>query len=212
MNEQERALALKVQDIINIIIDNQYEYAIDRDRMNKLNEYFGENKDTFSDSFIMGYINFIDNLNSFFDFLLLKLEECEKESLEIDDITSDVMFTFTLNEFKDKEVLLPYEDLIDELNNMLPGNRLLQGIVLYMHLNSLLNKYNFTNNKIKINSNVPIIEIDFNSRIVNYKEDYITVFRHELEEGIRNSVFVDDEEIKRYIISEIKELKNEIQY
>ena len=57
----------------------------------------------------------------------------------------------------------------------------------------------FTKNSIKIVDKVPTIEIDYSSRLHHYKEQYITIFRHELEEGIRNGVFIEDEEIISYI-------------
>ena len=68
----------------------------------------------------------------------------------------------------------------------------------------------FANNKIKFSNNQPIIEIDYGSRLSYFKEEYVTIFRHELEEGMRDSVFLENEEVFDYILEEIKELKNEI--
>ena len=45
-----------------------------------------------------------------------------------------------------------------------------------------------------------------------YKEEYITDFRHELEDGTRVGVFLDDDEIVEYIRNKINKLENEIDY
>lgn len=210
MTKEDESIVLKIEDIIDIILDNQNNYSVTIDKMIILNDYFKNNHDLFNEEFIRSYINFLEIFNTFFEFLFSKIEECEQDLLNKNEIESDYYFSFSLTDFKNKKVLKDYLEMIDELDNMFKDNDVLKGIVLFMHLNRLLNRYNFTNNKIKVCNNNPCIDIDYASRLVNFKEEYITIFRTELEEGIRNSVFVDDEEIKNYIIDAIKELKNEL--
>lgn len=210
MTKEDEKIILKIEEIIDIILTNQNNYSVTIDKMRLLNEYFKDNSDLFSEEFIRSYINFLEIFNPFFEFLLSKLEECERDLLNSNEIDSDYFFSFSFHDFKTKNILKDYRDMIEELDNMFGNNNILKGIVLFMHLKILLNRYNFTNNKIKISNNNPCIDIDYASRLVNLKEEYITIFREELEEGIRNSVFVDDEEIKNYIISAIKELNNEL--
>lgn len=210
MIDEGKELILKVQDIIDIILENQNNYAIDRDVMVKLNEYFKSNSDLFDNAFIAHYLNFIGLFNPFFDFLLDKLVSYENSLLKRKEIIDDCFFVFNFNEFEEKDILKPYSEIIDYLEEMFPKNNLMQGIVFYLHINTLLKRYNFNNNKIRIVNQIPVIDIDYGNRLSFYKEKYVTIFRQELEEGIRSSVFLDDDEIINYIKNEIEELIDEL--
>lgn len=210
MTKDDEIIVLKIEEIIDIILDNQNNFSVPIDKMILLNDYFKDNGSLFSEEFIRAYINFLEVFNSFFDFLLIRLEECEQNLFDNNEIESDYYFSFSFDDFKKKDILKEYTKMIIELDNMFKENNILKGVILFMHLNRLLNIHNFTNNKIKVSYNNPCIDIDYASRLVNFKEEYITAFRAELEEGIRNSVFVDDDEIKSYIKSAIKELKNDL--
>ncbi len=208
MIDEGKELILKVQDIIDIILENQNNYAIDRDIMVKLNEYFESNSEIFDNDFIAHYLNFIGLFNPFFDFLLDKLVSYENSLLKRKEIIDDCFFAFNFNEFDEKDILKPYNEIPNCLEAMFPKNVVMQGVVFYLHLNILLKKHMFNNNRIRIVNQIPVVDIDYGNRISFYKEEYITIFRHELEEGIRNSVFLDDDEIIEYIRQEIKTLEN----
>ena len=210
MNEQEKTITLKVEELIDIILDNQDSYAISREILVKLEDYFQDNTKYFGEKFIRDYIDFIEVFNKFFGYLMDNLEKYEQSLIDEKEVIDKSYFVFDFNEFKNNKKLKPYNDMIKYLESMFPSNPLLQGVVLYIHLNKLLNRYMFINNKIKISSNMPVIEIDYSSRLSFYKEEYVTIFRHELEEGIRNSVFLDDDEVFKYITSEINSLKYEL--
>lgn len=209
MNNQEKEIILKIQTIIDIILEGNNAFAIDSSTMIKLNEYLSNYSETFNEEFIWNYVSFIEMFNEFVEFLLKRLEVYEHEMIISKEILSDCFFTFNIQEFYEKEALKPFSEMIDILENIFCDNPVLQGLVLYIHLNSLLSKHKFVNNKIKLAGNLPIIEIDYTARINYYKEEYITIFRQELEEGIRNSVFVDEKEAFNYAVEEIRELKNE---
>lgn len=210
MNNNEKQIVVKIEEIIEIILDNQDYLVIDSKIMNKLSSYFNKYEDIFDEMFIRNYISFIEIFNLFFDFLMNKLVMYENSLMDEEDLQNNYFFTFSFNEFEEKEVLLPFKEMLFMLEEMFPGNRLLQGIVLFIHLNNLLKRRMFCNNKIKFVSNNLIIEIDYGYRVDYYKEEYITIFRHELEEGIRNSVFIDNSEIVSYIKGEIKELNSRL--
>ncbi len=210
MIESGKNLILKIQDIIDIILANQNNYAIDRDMMFKLNEYVEVNKDLFDNQFIASYLNFIGIFNPFFEFLLDKLINYENSLLESKELIDDCYFIFNFNEFSEKDILKPYSEIINCLEEMFPENTFMQGIVFYLHVNTLLKRHKFNNNRIRVVNKIPVVDIDYGSRLSFYKEKYITIFRQELEEGIRNSVFLDDDEIINYIKQEIEELENEL--
>lgn len=209
MISDDKKYILKVQRIIDIILKKQNDYAIDREVMLELNEFFTENEDLFDNEFIVHYLDFIEIFGPFFDMLLKRLKLCEDNLLIEKNLIDECYFTFNFNEFKDKESLIPYSEMLDSLDKMFPKNILLQGVVFYTHLNTLLKRYKFSNNKIRLVNKVPVIDIDYGSRVSYYKEEYITEFRHELEEGIRVGVFLDDEEIIKYVKEEIINLENE---
>lgn len=207
MIEEGKELILKLQDIIDIILENQNNYAIDRDIMLKLDEYFKVNSELFDNKFIVNYLNFIGLFNPFFDFLLDKLVSYENILLGRKEIIDDCFFVFNFNEFSEKDILQPYSEITNCLEEMFPKNALMQGVIFYLHLNILLKKHMFNNNRIRVVNQIPVVDIDYGNRISSYKEEYITIFRHELEEGIRSSVFLDDDEIISYIRQEIKSLE-----
>ena len=196
-----------IQNAIDIMLENQNTYAIDRNLMLKLNDCFEKE---FDSSFVASYLNFISTFSNFFDMLLKKLKDCEKELLDCKELVGECYFVFNLDEFKIKSILMPYQDILDSLNGMFPENISFQGIVFYMHLNSLLKKYMFTNNKIRVVEKLPVFDIDYGVRLEYLKEKYITNFRHELEEGVRSGVFLDDDEIVSYVKEEINNLENEM--
>ena len=198
MLENNKEYILKIQNIIDIILEKQNVYAIDRDIMLKMNNYI-ETLDDFDNDFIVHYLNFIEVLNPFFEMLIDKLRKYEQELIIDKEIVSGYYFTFTFNEFYEKEVLLPFKDMINSLQCMFEDNALLQAIIFFMHINTLLKRYGFINNKVRIVNNIPVIDIDYGIRIENYKEEYITNYRHELEEGIRTGVFMDDGDILEYV-------------
>ena len=189
MENEDKKYILKMQNIIDIILENQNYYAVDRDIMFKLNDFFNNNEELFDNEFIVHYLDFIEVFNPFFDMLIKRLKLCEDTLLEEKDLINECFFSFNFSEFKDKEVLIPYYDMLVSLEKMFPKNVLLQGLVFFIHLNTLLKRYMFFNNKIRIVNKLPVIDIDYASRISYYKEEYITEFRHELEEGIRVGVF-----------------------
>ncbi len=210
MINKDKEYILKMQTIIDIILEEQNMFAVDRNLMIKLDEFFDENKELFDEEFGTNYLNFIDIFSQFFDMLLDKLKDYEDELFDLKELVNEYFFVFNFDEFKEKEILMPYLDMINYLEDMFPNNRLLQGIVFYLHLNALLKKYKFTNNKIRMVDKLPVIDIDYGSRIAFFKEEYITAFRHELEEGIRTGVFLDDDEIIEYIKCAIIDLENEL--
>lgn len=204
MNKDEKQLIIKIKEIMNIILEDHNNYVIDSLTMNKLNNYFYLNSNLFNENFIRNYISFIEIFNCFFDYLLSKILSYEDELLNNNTFISNSFFIFDFNDFKDKKGLTKYQEILYYLENMFHDDSLLQGIILYMHINELLYKLNFCHNKIKLNNNIPTIAIDYGYRLDYYKEEYITIFRHELEEGIRNSVFIENEEIVNYIKQELK--------
>ena len=199
---------LCIQNIIDIILENQNVYAIDRETMNKINDYIKDKKE-FDNNFSIYYLNFIEIFNPFFDMLMGKLNVYEKELLDNNVLSGEYNFVFNFNEFYEKNILLPYKDIINSLINLYNEDTKLQGIVFYMHLNALLKKCKFSNNKIKIVNNIPVIEIDYGARISYFKEEYITNFRNELETGKRVGVFIDDTELINYITNKINIIKDE---
>lgn len=209
MLEDSKDLILKIQLIIDLILENQNSYAIDRQLMIELNDLIGD-WDEFDNNFVVNYLDFIQIFNPFFDMLIQKLKEYENILLDEKDLVSDYFFSFNFNEFNQKDILIEYNGMIASLNNMYNGNNLLQGIVFFMHLNSLLKKYMFNNNKVRVENNVVTIDIDYSSRVMFYKEEYITNFRHELESGARVGVFVDDDEVIDYIKKNIKRKEKEL--
>lgn len=210
MIESGKDLILKIQGIIDIILEEQNNYAIDRDLMLKLNEYIEGHQDLFDNQFVMAYLNFIGVFNPFFELLLERLISYENILLDRKEIIDECFFTFNFNEFNEKDNLKPYSEIIDYLEEMFPKNNLMQGIVFYLHVNTLLKRHKFNNNRIRVVNKIPVIDIDYGNRLSLYKEKYITIFRHELEEGIRGSVFLDDEEIVNYVKKEIEELEDEL--
>lgn len=210
MIESGKDLILKIQGIIDIILANQNNYAIDRDIMFQLNEYVELHKNLFDNQFIVNYLNFIGIFNPFFEFLLDRLISYENNLLDKKEIIDDCYFIFNFSEFNEKDILKPYSEITDCLEEMFPTNNLMQGIVFYLHINALLKRYKFSNNRIRVVNKIPAIDIDYGSRLSFYKEQYITIFRQELEEGIRGSIFLDDDEIINYIKKEIEELKDEL--
>lgn len=210
MIESGKDLILKIQGIIDIILEEQNNYAIDRDLMLKLNEYIEGHQNLFDNQFVMAYLNFIGVFNPFFELLLERLISYENILLDRKEIIDECFFTFNFNEFNEKDNLKPYSEIIDYLEEMFPKNNLMQGIVFYLHVNTLLKRHKFNNNRIRVVNKIPVIDIDYGNRLSLYKEKYITIFRHELEEGIRGSVFLDDEEIVNYVKKEIEELEDEL--
>lgn len=202
---------LCMQNIIDIILKEQNSYSIDRNIMKELNDYIN-NKKEFDNNFSVHYLNFIEVFNPFFDMLITKLEEYEKELIDNKVLSGEYNFVFNFNEFYEKNILLPFKDMINSLMCLYEDDNKLQGIVFYLHLNTLLKRYKFNNNKIKIINNIPVIEIDYGARISYYKEEYITRFRHELESGKRVGVFIDDNELLNYIINSLKDLKDKYDY
>jgi hypothetical protein len=210
MNEQEKTITLKIEELIDIILEKQDSYSISRDILNKLEDYFNNNSKYFGEKFIRDYIDFLDIFNQFFTYLLENVEKYEQNLIDEKEVVDKVYFAFDFKDFNKNKKLKKYSMMIDYLESMFPNNSLLQGVILYIHLNKLLNRHMFINNKIKVSSNIPLIEIDYGSRLSYYKEEYVTIFRHELEEGIRSSVFLDNDEVFKYILDEIRNLKNEI--
>lgn len=208
MNSDEKRIVLEMQSIIDLILKEQNTYAIDRNLMFKLNELFTKYELDFDNDFIVNYLDFIETFSSFFDMLIEKLKEYEEGLLDEESSLEDCFFVFNLNEFNEKEVLIPYKGMLDSLKEMFPKNKLLQGIIFYMHLNTLLKRYKFENNKIRTIEKNIVIDIDYADRISFFREEYITNFRHELEEGIRTGVFIDDREINNYVREEIYNLEN----
>ena len=204
MLQDNKMYILKIQNIIDIILENQNVYAIDRDIMVKLNDYI-KDLDCFDNEFIVHYLNFIEVLNPFFEMLINKLREYEKELLDNNELVSEYYFVFNFNEFYEKNILLPYKDLINSLNCIYEDNVVLEATVFFMHINALLKRYGFKNNKVRITNGIPVIDIDYGIRLENYKEDYITNFRKELEDGIRTGVFMDEDEIISYVKGAIRD-------
>lgn len=208
MINEDKKYILKMQNIIDIILEKQNDYAIDRDVMFKLNDFFSDNADLFDNNFIVSYLDFIEVFNPFFDMLINRLKACENTLLEEKDLVNGCYFTFNFSEFKDKDSLIPYSDMLSSLEEMFPKNVLLQGLVFFIHLNTLLKRYKFLDNKIRLVNKLPVIDIDYGSRISYFKEEYVTEFRHELEEGIRVGVFLDEDEIIKYVMNEIDNLES----
>ena len=210
MNNDEKRIVIEMQSIIDLIIEEQNTYAIDRNLMYKLNELFIKYDNDFDNEFTVSYLNFIETFSLFFDMLIEKLKEYELDLLDEQTSLDDCFFVFNFNEFNEKDALLPYNDMLDSLKEMFPKNILLQGSIFFMHLNALLRRYKFKNNKIRILDKNVVISIDYADRISYFREEYITNFRHELEEGIRTGVFIDDREINNYVREEIYNLENEL--
>ena len=189
MIETNKKVIFCIQNAIDKMLEKQNTYAVDRELLYELNDCFD---DEFDCEFTSNYLDFISLFSNFFDTLIKKLEECEKDLLDNKELGDEYYFVFNFEEFENKSILLPYKDLLKYLDKMFGKNITLKGIVFYMHLNSLLKKYMFINNKIRIIENIPVFDIEYSSRIDYYKEKYITNFRHELEEGIRTGVFLDD--------------------
>ena len=161
MIEEGKEIILKLQDIIDIILENQNNYAIDRDIMLKLDEYFKVNSELFDNKFIVNYLNFIGLFNPFFDFLLDKLVNYENILLERKEIIDDCFFVFNFNEFSEKDILQPYSEITNCLEEMFPKNALMQGVIFYLHLNILLKKHMFNNNRIRVVNQIPVVDIDY---------------------------------------------------
>ena len=210
MNEQEKAITLKVEELIDIVLEDQDSYAISREILVKLDSYFKDNTKYFGEKFIRDYIDYLDIFNQFFGYLIECLEQYEHDLVEEKEVVDQVYFAFDFNDFKKNKKLKDYRPMIEHLESMFPSNPLLQGVILFIHLDRLLKRYMFLNNKIKFSNNTPLIEIDYGSRLSYFKEEYVTIFRHELEEGTRDSVFLENDEMFDYILEEIRELKNEI--
>lgn len=209
VNYEEKNLIIKIQNVIDTILENQNILAFDRDLMYKLNDDF-KSIDQSIDNFSVSYLNFLSEFNPFFEMLIEKLKEYESDLLEEKILSDEYIFEFNFTEFYEKENLKTYSEMIDVIKQMFGENSLLQGIFFYLHINSLLRRYMFCDNKIKLIDGIPTIEIGYSSRVSYYKEEYITNFRHELEEGVRTGVFLDDEEIISYVKEEIKELEYEL--
>ena len=210
VNNDEKRIVIEIQSIIDLILEEQNTYAIDRNLMFKLNELFNKYDKDFDNDFIVSYLNFIETFSMFFDMLIEKIKEYELDILDEQTALDDCFFVFNFNEFNEKEVLMPYKDMIESIKEMFPKNILLQGSIFFMHLNTLLRRYKFKNNKIRILDKNIVISIDYADRIIYFREEYITNFRHELEEGIRTGVFIDDREINNYVREEIYNLENEL--
>lgn len=209
MLEENKDIIIKIQSIIDLLLNNQNSYSIDRQLMLELNDLISD-WDKFDNNFVVNYLDFIQIFNPFFDMLLIKLKEYENMLLDENDLVSECFFSFNINEFSQKENLMEFESMIDSLKKIYIGNNLLQGIIFFMHLNSLLKRYMFNNNKIRKNNNDIIIDIDYSSRIMFYKEEYVTKFRHELENGIRVGVFLDEDELIDYIKVSIEKKEKEL--
>lgn len=204
MLQDNKMYILKIQNIIDIILENQNVFAIDRKIMVKLNDYV-KDLDCFDNDFIVHYLNFIEVLNPFFEMLINKLKEYEKELLDNNELLSEYYFVFNFNEFFEKDILLPYKDMINSLHYLYEDNIVLEATVFFMHINALLKRYGFKNNKVRITNGIPVIDIDYGIRLENFKEEYITKYRKELEDGIRTGVFLDEEEILSYVKNAIEE-------
>ncbi len=192
MSNEDKKIVLCIQNIIDIILEDK-DFVIDSNRMKKIYDYFNKIK-IFDDEFINRYIDFIEIFNNFFDFLIEKIEEYERDVIKYGEDLEHGYFTFNFEEFKTKESLLVYQDMIEYLNYLFNGNILLQGLIFYIHINSLLSARSFTNNKIKMSRGIPTVEIDYVARISNYKDLYMKKVRKMLQEGKRDSVFVDKSE------------------
>lgn len=203
MLEDNKELIIKIQSMIDLILKEQNSYAIDRQLMLELNDLISD-WDEFDNNFVVNYLNFIEVFNPFFEMLIHKLKEYENMLLNEKELVSDCFFSFNFDEFYEKDILIEYNSMISSLKNMYTDNNLLQGVIFFMHLNSLLKKYMFINNKIRIENKVITIDIDYSSRIMFYKEEYVTNFRHELENGTRLGVFLDEEDVINYIKQNIK--------
>lgn len=210
MKEKEKKIVLLIQNMIDIILDDQNRYYVDSKLMMKLNAFFYQNSNYFDEDFIRDYMYFLEYINSFFEFLVDKLEEYELGLIDKKELDYEGIFSFDFNEFYTKKSLLEYSDIIETVQLLFPKNIALQGIIFFMHINCLLKQYKFLHNKIKIIDKVPTIEIDYTSRLHLYKEQYINIFRNELEEGIRSNRSIDDNEIINYILNEIMELKRDL--
>lgn len=210
MKEKEKKIVLLIQNMIDIILEDQNRYYVDSKLMMKLNAFFYQNSNYFDEDFIRDYMYFLEYINSFFEFLVDKLEEYELGLIDKKELDYEGIFSFDFNEFYTKKSLLEYSDIIETVQLLFPKNIALQGIIFFMHINCLLKQYKFLHNKIKIIDKVPTIEIDYTSRLHLYKEQYINIFRNELEEGIRSNRSIDDNEIINYILNEIMELKRDL--
>lgn len=209
MIDENKELIISIQSIIDLILEEQNTYAIDRNLMIKLNKLINK-YENLDNNFIVNYLNFIEVFSPFFDMLIDRVKMCENELINSKQLISDCFFTFSFSEFQKKDILIPYNGMLESLNEMFKDNNSLQGIIFFMHLNTLLKRYKFMNNKIGLVNNVVIIDIDYASRISYYKEEYITNFRHELEKGLRNGVFLDDDDIISYINKKIEKLEYEL--
>lgn len=209
MRYEEKDLVVKIQNIIETILQEQNLLALDRNLMYKLNDEFEEIEKSV-DNFSTSYLNFLSEFNPFFEMLIEKLREYENSLIEEKILSDECIFEFNFSEFYEKENLIPYSSMIDIIKEIFNNNNLLQGIFFYLHVNSLLKRYMFCNNKIKLIDGIPTIEIEYSNRISYFKEEYITNFRHELEEGVRVGVFLDDDEIITYVKNEIEELEYEL--
>jgi len=210
VKEKEKKIVLLIQNMIDIILEDQNRYYVDSKLMMKLNAFFYQNSNYFDEDFIRDYMYFLEYINSFFEFLVDKLEEYELGLIDKKELDYEGIFSFDFNEFYTKKSLLEYSDIIETVQLLFPKNIALQGIIFFMHINCLLKQYKFLHNKIKIIDKVPTIEIDYTSRLHLYKEQYINIFRNELEEGIRSNRSIDDNEIINYILNEIMELKRDL--
>lgn len=209
MLNDNKELIIKIQNIIDLLLEEQNSYSIDRLLMIKLNDLISDWEE-FDNNFVVNYLNFIQTFDSFFEILMQKLTIYENQLLKEKELVDNCFFSFSLDEFNKKNILNDYISMIESLNNIYKDNKLLQGIIFFMHLNSLLKRYMFNNNKIRKNNNDIIIDIDYSSRIMFYKEEYVTKFRHELENGIRVGVFLDEDELIDYIKVSIEKKEKEL--
>ena len=57
---KDKEYILKMQAVIDMILEDQNMFAVDRNLMRSLDEFFTENKELFNEEFATNYLNFID--------------------------------------------------------------------------------------------------------------------------------------------------------
>ena len=129
--------------MIDIILEDQNRYYVDSKLMMKLNAFFYQNSNYFDEDFIRDYMYFLEYINSFFEFLVDKLEEYELGLIDKKELDYEGIFSFDFNEFYTKKSLLEYSDIIETVQLLFPKNIALQGIIFFMHINCLLKQYKF---------------------------------------------------------------------
>ena len=92
MSNEDKKIVLCIQNIIDIILEDK-EFVIDSNRLKKIYDYFNKTK-LFDDEFINRYIDFIEIFNNFFDFLIEKIEEYEKDVIKYGEELEHGYFTF----------------------------------------------------------------------------------------------------------------------